>query len=113
MEFWFQDTDGLGPRRCFYVNETGEIRVAPSRWNTVALRIFVKEFPNNPTAARSTTVPVVEMMNDRTNRDSLRAWMGNGDLYRNGIKMSECLVLDDVEDVPTGTPVGTVIIRVA
>lgn len=113
FEFWFQDTDGLGPRRCFYINEAGELRAAPSRWNTVAARFFAKELPNNPTAARSTTVPIVELMDDRTTRTSLRAWMWDGTLTRRGVKMSECVVLNSTDPVPTGTPANTVIIRTA
>lgn len=113
LEFWFQDTDGLAPRRCFYINETGELRAAPSRWNTVAARFFVKEFANNPTAARSTTVPIVEMMDNRVDRNSLRAWMHDGSLRRNGVRMSECVVLNETDDIPEGTPAMSVIIRVA
>lgn len=111
LEYLFRDTLGNPDRRTFVLNEYGEIRVAPGQDNTVALRAFVKEFPNNPQTARSTTVPVVELMDDRTNRTSLRGWLGDGTLVRKGIKMSECLVLATGAAVPAGTPANTVIVR--
>lgn len=111
LEYFFRDTLGNPDRRTFVLNEYGEIRVAPGQENTVALRVFVKEFPNNPSTARSTTVPLVELMDDRTNRTSIRAWLSDGTLTRKGIKMSECLVLATGAAVPAGTPANTVIVR--
>lgn len=98
-------------RRTTYLNEYGELRVAPAKHNTVGARFFVKELPDNPDTARSTTVPVVELMDNRTDRNSLRGWLGDGTETRNGISMSDVLVLGPLDSVPVGTPVGTVILR--
>jgi hypothetical protein len=98
-------------RKTTFFNEFGELRVAPHNETATAVRILVKEFPDNPVEPRSATVPVVELMDDRTNRKSLRAWLGDGSETRNGIKMSDVLVLAAADPVPAGTPAGTVIFR--
>jgi hypothetical protein len=102
---------GAVARATTHLNEYGELRVAPAKYNTVAARFFTKIFPNNPTTARDMTVPVVELMDDRTTRTSLRGWLGDGTLTRKGIKMSECVVLGLNEAVPAGLPANTVIVR--
>lgn len=98
-------------RNVFALNEYGEVRIAAAKYNTTGFRIFTKEFPTNPTQARDMTVPVAELMDDRTNRTSLRGWLGDGTLTRKGIKLSECVVLGLSEAVPTGLPANTVIVR--
>lgn len=108
---FLENVGGAIARATTHVNEYGELRVAPAKSNTVAARFFTKIFPNNPTTARDMTVPVVELMDDRTTRTSLRGWLGDGTLTRKGIKLSECVVLGLNEAVPAGLPANTVIVR--
>lgn len=111
MVYQYRATVGGTPRKTSYFNEKGELRVAPANYDTTGARFFVKEDPTNPSTARSTTVPVVELMDDRVNRNSLRGWLGDGSETRNGIKMSDVLVLGPSAPVPAGTPANTVILR--
>lgn len=110
LEYYF-NPNGASPRHTTFLNEYGELRVAPAKENTVAARFFVKEFPDNPLAARSATVPVIEMMDDRTNRNSLWGVVGDGTTVVNNIRMAYTLVLGPADSVPVGTPAGTVIVR--
>ena len=105
--------NGVGKvaRATTHVNEYGELRVAPAKLNTVGARFFAKLFPTNPSGARDMTVPVVELMDDRTTRTSLRGWLGDGTLTPRGIKLSECVVLGLSESVPANLPANTVIVR--
>jgi hypothetical protein len=111
LTFQFLASGYVVPRRTTYFNEYGELRVAPGRHNTTALRVFAKEFPDNPTDARSTTVPVIELRDDRTNNTSLWGVLGDGITVVKGIRMSYTLVLGPADAVPAGTPVDTVILR--
>lgn len=108
---FLESVAGAVARATTHLNEYGELRVAPAKYNTTGARFFTKLFPNNPTTARDMTVPVVELMDDRTNRNSLRGWLGDGTLTRKGIKLSECVVLGLSEAVPAGLPANTVIVR--
>lgn len=108
---FLESVAGAVARATTHVNEYGELRVAPAKTNTTGARFFTKLFPTNPTAARDMTVPVVELMDDRTSRISLRGWLGDGTLTRKGIKLSECVVLGLNEAVPAGLPANTVIVR--
>lgn len=111
LVYRFKESVGATARNTFYLNEYGEIRVAPAKLNTTALRVFVKEFPSNPSGTRDATAPVVELMDDRTNRNSLWALRGDGTMTRNGIPVSQVLVLSAAASVPAGTPANTVIFR--
>lgn len=98
-------------RKTTFFNEYGELRTAPAKENTTGARFYVKETPTNPSAARDLTVPVVELMDDRVTRTSLRGWLGDGTTTRRGIKMADLLVLGPTDPVPINTPPGTVIFR--
>jgi hypothetical protein len=98
-------------RKTFYLNEYGELRVAPAKSTTTAARFYVKDDPTNPPEARDATVPVVELMDDPVNRNSLRGWLGDGTTTRKGIKMGDLLVLGPTDAIPVGTPAGTLILR--
>lgn len=102
---------GGSARKTTFLNEYGELRVAPAKENTTGARFYAKETPTNPSAARDLTVPVVELMDDRITRTSLRGWLGDGATTRRGIKMSDVLVLGATDPVPANTPPGTVILR--
>lgn len=110
LMYKFKEVGGL-VRNVFYLNEYGEVRVSPARHNTTALRVFVKEFANNPVEARSTTVPVMEVMDNRTTRTSLWGIVGDGTMVVGGNRMAYVLVLSAAAAVPAGTPAGTVIVR--
>lgn len=107
----FKDNAGATPRRTMWVNEAGEIRGAPSKHNTTAARWFVVEFESNVSGVRSTTIPIIEMMDNRDDRNSLWAIVSDGTTVINGLRMAYVLHLDAVEAVPAGTPIGTVIVR--
>lgn len=112
LVFKFKDFASGLTRNTFYLNEYGEIRISPAKYNTVGFRAFVKDQPTNPTEARSTTIPVLEMMDDRTTRTSLWGVLGDGTVTcKNGIKTAYTIVLGPATAVPTGTPAGTVIVR--
>lgn len=111
LAFRFKTAIEAVPRLTSFFNEYGEFRVAPARENTTAFRVFVKEFPNNPAEARSATVPVMELMDDRTNRNSLWGIVGDGTVVVKGVRMSHTLVLGPTDPVPAETPVNTVIVR--
>lgn len=108
----FDPTDDT-PRNTFYLNEYGEMRCSPAKYNTTAVRVFTKETPTDPTTARDVDAPVIELMDNRTDRNSLWAIHGDGITRVAEIPMAYVLVLDEADDVPDGTPVGTVIVRTA
>lgn len=99
-------------RTVFGLNEYGEIRIASAKHNTTGLRVLVKEFPTNPVQARDMTVPVMEIMDDRTNRNSLRSWFGDGSQARNGNKLADVMILVGAAPVPAGTAANTLIVRI-
>lgn len=111
LMYKFKDFASGLTRNVFYLNEYGEVRIAPARHNTTGLRVFVKEYANNPTETRSTTVPVMEVMDNRTDRNSLWGILGDGTVAVKGIRMANVLVLSAAAAVPAGTPAGTVIVR--
>lgn len=57
-------------------NEFGEIRGISAKINTTFFRIFVKDAPGD--TAHSTTIPVFEVVTDRTNRVFLAGIMADG-----------------------------------
>lgn len=111
LAYKFREVGGALTRNVFYLNEYGEARFAPARHNTVALRVFVKEFANNPTNARSTTVPVMELMDNRSDRNTLWGLLGDGTIVVGANKMAHTIVLSASATVPAGLPAGTVIVR--
>jgi hypothetical protein len=98
-------------RNTTYFNEYGELRAAPAKETTTAIRAYVKYDPTNPSAARSATVPVVEMVDDPVNRNNLRGWLGDGSQVVKGVKMADVLVLGPTDAIPAGTLSGTLILR--
>lgn len=111
LMYKFKDLASGLTRNVFYLNEYGEVRISPARHNTTAFRVFVKEYANNPTEARSATVPVMELMDNRTTRNSLWGIVSDGTTVVAGQRMAYVLVLSAAAAVPTGTPAGTVIVR--
>ena len=109
----FRDDDTSDPRNVFALNEYGEPRVAPAKHNTVAFRLFTVENPLNEDAARSDTVPIIEMMDDRTARNHLWGVYSTGmmKIMAGQIPVAYTIVLGPSDAVPTGTPAGTVIVR--
>lgn len=63
----------------FFLNEYGEIRCTPGKTNTVAFRAFSKQF--NASTAHDPDEPILEMMDDRTNRNSMWRVMPDGSMY--------------------------------
>lgn len=110
--FKYDPTDDT-PRNTFYLNEYGEMRCSPAKYNTTAVRVFTKETPTDPTTARDVDAPVIELMDNRTDRNSLWAIHGDGGTRVAEIPMAYVLVLGELDSIPAGTPVGTVIVRTA
>ncbi len=67
FSFWYKTDAGATPRRTGSFNEFGEARFAPAKGNTVPLRAFTRELSSGP----AHTVNVIEVMDDRTNRNIL------------------------------------------
>lgn len=100
-------------RLVFWFNEYCELRLAPAKDNTVALRIFVKDTDTTQTNARDPDVPLLELMDNRTDRNAIWGLYpdGNVRITDNLIETAHVLLLGPVEAIPTGTPAGTVIVR--
>jgi len=98
-----------------FLNEYGELRGAPAKLNTTWLRVFIKDGPSTPSGTRDPDVPIMQMMDDRTNRTPVWGLYpdGNQRVGEEEIEMSYVLVLGDSDPIPTGTPAGTVIVREA
>lgn len=97
LEFWFtpaNPTTGGPAHRTAFFNEYGEIRCTPGRPNTVPFRIFTKEYSSFP--ARNMTVPIIEVTDDRNNRNTLFAVYGDG-------KVEAPNIGNKIVTVPTGT----------
>ena len=78
LEVRFKAVAGVA-RNVFTLNEYGEPRIFPALPNTVASRWFAREYTTDP--ARDMTVPLIEVYNDRTNRQTQFAVYGDGDIY--------------------------------
>jgi hypothetical protein len=100
-------------RLVFFLNEYFELRLIPAKYNTVPLRLFVRDNSTVQSTARDNDVPMVQIMDDRTNRNPIFGIYPQGDIRVGDteILMSHVLVLGPVEAVPSGTPANTVIVR--
>jgi hypothetical protein len=113
----WQIRNGTGSYRYVtYLNEFGELRLTPAKHDTVSTRWFVIDTPTlTDGTARNTGVPIMELMDDRTNRNIIWAKMTNGDdAYHTGsayVRLARVLVLTAAASVPANTPAGTVIVR--
>jgi hypothetical protein len=104
--------DGLR-RLVMWQNEYGELRCAPAKNNTVSFRVFVKDTDTTQTSSRDADVPLIELMDNRTDRNPIWGLYENGNvrITDNQIETAHVLLLGPVEAIPTGTPAGTVIVR--
>lgn len=100
-------------RLVMWQNEYGELRVAPAKHNTVSFRVFVKDTDTTQTNARDADVPLIELMDNRTDRNPIWGLYENGNvrITDNLIETAHVLLLGPADPVPTGTPAGTVIVR--
>jgi hypothetical protein len=85
-------------RLTVWFNEFFEIRGTGAKTNTTVCRFYVREFPADP--AHSSTVPVLEVADDRTNRNVMFGIMGNGDIVRTigGVLVVHKLVIVSATD---------------
>jgi hypothetical protein len=112
IEFRYDPTVGGGSgtsRLTLFINEYGEVRIVPGKTNTTAFRIFTKDQPGD--SAHSTTVPLMEIMDDRTTRTSLWSVYSTGFIGFKDVVMNYVLVLAGATAVPANTPAGTLIVR--
>lgn len=102
-------------RMVSWFNEYLELRLAPAKHNTVALRIFIRDNSTVQTTARDADVPLLQMMDDRTNRTPVWGLYPNGKIRiaEEEIETAHVIQLGAADPVPTGTPAGTVIVRTA
>lgn len=100
-------------RLVFYLNEYFELRLIPAKHNTVPFRMFVRDTSTVQSTARDNDVPMVQIMDDRTNRTPIFGIYPQGDVRvaAGEILTSHVIVLGPVESVPSGTPANTVIVR--
>lgn len=96
-------------------NEYLELRLAPAKHNTVALRIFVRDSSTVQSTARDATVPLLQMMDDRVNRNPIWGLYPDGTIKvaTQEVQTRHVIVLTAAASVPTGTPANTVIVRTA
>lgn len=95
----------FGSKLVAWLNEYFELRLRPAKANTVALRIFRKDVPADP--ARDMSVPLFEVLDDRTNRNRLMAVHSDGHVEAPGHVHTTVLAVGD--PIPPGTPTGLVI----
>lgn len=110
----YRDNDTTAtPRNVTAFNEYGEVRLASAKHNTVALRVFNEEHHANVTGTRSTTVPIIELMDNRDDRNHLWGVYSAGQMkiQAGQILVAYSIVLGPSDAVPTGTPSGTIIVR--
>lgn len=102
-----------------WFGEYGELRATPAKDNTVGLRVFTRD---QDTDARSTTIPVMEVVKSRNVRTPLFGVMGDGLTYATAIEVrppngpvlkTGYLRIVGNGAPPAGTPAGTLIIRTA
>ena len=118
LEYRFKPFGGTA-RNVLTLNEYGEPRITPAKPNTVAFRLFAREYQSDP--ARDMSVPLVEIYNDRDNRVTQWAVYGDGDMYvGKDLEVVGNVVADnigvpilgvyDAGSEPTGVPTGTIIL---
>jgi hypothetical protein len=102
-------------RMVIWFNEYMELRLAPAKHNTVALRIFVRDTATSQTNTRDADIPLVQLMDDRSIRTPIWGLYPNGKVRigEEEIETESVIVLGAADPVPTGTPAGTVIVRTA
>ena len=100
-------------RMVIWFNEYMELRLAPAKHNTVALRLFVRDTGTTQTNARDQDVPIFELMDDRGIRTPILGLYPNGHfrIAEDMIETAHVLLLGPADPVPTGTPAGTIIVR--
>jgi hypothetical protein len=100
-------------RMVIWFNEYLELRLAPAKHNTVALRIFVRDTSTTQTNTRDPDIPLLQLMDDRSVRTPIWGLYPNGRIRvgANEVETRPVIVLSAAASVPTGTPSGTVIIR--
>src|SRR5690606_475524 len=104
LVFRYRDTTGGTYFRTGYFNEYGELRVAPAKHNTVALRLFQKELSSQP--ARNMTVPLMDVMDNRDDRNVLFALMPDGTVQARNVQSKTVCVPEGTtgwESQPDGT----------
>jgi len=113
MEIQFKDNSGATPRTVFAHNEYGEVRGASAKHNTTWLRGFVEYNPANVTGTRDATIPIFQLMDNRTDRNHLWGLYSTGmqKIMTGQIPVQYVIVLGPSDAVPTGTPANTVIVR--
>lgn len=102
-------------RMVIWFNEYFELRLAPAKHNTVALRVFVRDTATTQTTARDSTVPLIQLMDDRNVRTPIWGLHDDGKIRvgANEVPTQHIIVLSAAAAVPTGTPANTVIVRTA
>lgn len=115
QEHYYDNTVGGGTgtaRLTNFWNEYWEYRQVPGKHTTTPWRLFEKDQPGD--TAHDATVPMMEIMDDRSTRTSLWTVVKTNGYYQVQIKdvpMNYVLVLAAAASVPSNTPANTVIVR--
>lgn len=82
-EWWYKAAAWGAAKLVQWINEYGEWRGMPALSNTVGWRLFAAADPTDY-AARSTSVPIGEIVSDRTNRTPLIEFFSDGKMVVHG-----------------------------
>jgi hypothetical protein len=110
-EVKYKDNSGATARNVLVENEYGELRLASAKHNTTPFRIFIEEHHANTTGARDNTVPLIQIMDNRDDRNNIYSVLPTGITKFKSLSMSYVLVLSAAASVPSDTPANTVIVR--
>jgi hypothetical protein len=108
---FFKPSAVLASRMVMWLNEYTELRLAPAKHNTTAFRVFVRDSSTVQPTARDADVPLIEMMDDRVNRNPIWGLYYQGEIRVNEVPMNYAMVLGPLDPIPTGTPANTIIVR--
>lgn len=110
----------VGEHLTAWFNEYGEFRGTPAKDNTVPFRMFTKELEADD--EHDSETPVMEMVWCRAVRTPIWGVMADGTMYTSGpierrvvdgpVLQTGYIVLPESDTVPTGTPSGTLIVRI-
>ncbi len=104
LVFWYDD-DSATPRRVFYLNEYGEVRIAPANASTIPFRVFTRETTSDP--AHNNGVPVIQVMDDRNNTNQLFAVHNDGTVEAPNVVNGTVTWATGSEPSLAGVPDGT------
>lgn len=104
-EFWYDPPGAEVARRTSFFNEYGELRIAPAKGSTVALRLFQREVSTGP--AHNAGVNIFEIMDNRTDRNIMMGIANDGTITAPNVKNKVVTWATGSEPSLAGVPDGT------